>query len=256
MQQVVRHAIWQAPARTSRFPIQTARPGYGLRDMAVYIALTVPVLLPKEVLMKLNRPLLALLMLYGFAAWAEPEIAERYDSAPSTSTEAVALAARCAPGTSESSFLKMVRDAGSNALVTTRPADRSKPYLLVNGTRTICVPMSEKLYPILALESFEDTVSFPDMDESQQRLLRTSLARQIARTGTASALVKNDQGNAFAVTYLLTADRPTKFYYHASFLKAGEFNEARYEIVLSSSSKMSIVGRGQPSEQVKHLFQK
>jgi hypothetical protein len=67
-----------------------------------------------------GSPLILFLTLRSTLALAQVEIADRYDAAPSSSTKAAALAARCVPGTTESSYQKMVKDAGTNSLVTTR----------------------------------------------------------------------------------------------------------------------------------------
>lgn len=206
--------------------------------------------------MRSSKPLVAVLLLHAIAASAAPDIPENYDAAPSLSKEAVELSNRCVPGTSEAAYMKMVKDAGASALVANRPSDLSKPYLLVNATRTICVAMSQKQYPLLAQEAFDETIDFPEMSAADRKSLKASLAGQIARTGTALALIKNDKGNAYAISYLLTANRPTKIYYQASFLKAGEFDEAKYEVVLTAPGSMNVTGRGQPSEQFKPLFQK
>jgi hypothetical protein len=206
--------------------------------------------------MLLKKLFLPLFTLCAISVSAETNIPEHFNSAPSLSVEAIELATNCAEGTTESSYIKMVKDSGSNNLVAINSPDPLKPYLLVNAKTTYCIPLSEKKFPILAQEAFDDTITFSNMDNDQAKLLKISLARQIALTGTAVALLTNNKGNAYKLSYMVTTERPTKIYYQLSFLKPGEFDVSKYETVMNYSGNVSVVNRGQPSERVKFLFTK
>lgn len=193
-----------------------------------------------------------------FSALLEAEITipESYESAASFTPEAIQIATHCVPGTTESNYLQMAKDADPKILTSIAPPNPSDPYLLVNSITTYCIAMSDKKFPILPQEAFEETINFPDMGKEQQQQLRTSLARQIAMSGSATALLKNDKGNAFKVSYLIAANRPTKIYYRLAFFKPGEFDETKYETVIMYTGNVQQVSRGTPSEYVKLLFTK
>ena len=116
------------------------------------------------------------------SALAEPVIPEHYDSAPNSSPEALQLVKRCQPERSESAYLQMVKDVEKyeRAINLANPRELNQPYLVVNPKKTFCIPMSEKKFPILAQETFDNTIEFPGMSDSETRRLRVFLAQQIA----------------------------------------------------------------------------
>lgn len=207
-------------------------------------------------LIRLTRLLILLLPTIAIAGPDEYEITDQFNSVSTNSPDAYTFAKTCLPSATESSFQKMIKDVGSNASAITRGPDPNKPFLVVNSIRTTCVSMSSKHYPILPLEIFDNTVGFNGMSADTQKALRTSLARQLAQHGAANAFVKNDSGNAYAVYYLFASDTPSKIYYHVNFLKAGEFDENKFEFSTSGSNTMEVTSRGQPPENVKYIFQK
>lgn len=179
-------------------------------------------------------------------------VPEKWESAPA-GAEAPELAARCM-GMPEAEVLRMISDAGSNGIVTRRPGDRAKPYLVATGRRVVCVRVSERGFPHLPLEAFEETISFEGMAPEQAGALRAALSAQLAARGAATALVKNDKGNATQLTYLFASDSPIRIYYQASFLRAGEFDENKYDAVFNVSGNMTVTSRGRPPERSKYLY--
>jgi hypothetical protein len=105
----------------------------------------------------------------------------------------------------------------------------------------------------MPLVAFDDTITF-EMAQEEIRRLRTDLSRQLATVGFASALVVNDKGNAYQVAYIFNADKPTRLYYHAGFLKKGEFNESQFSSVYRATGNMSFTARGQSGESYKPFF--
>ena len=83
---------------------------------------------------------------------------------------------------------------------------------------------------------------------------RADLSNQLATTGIATALVVNEKGNAYQVAYLFSSEKPSKFYYQASFVKKGEFDETKSRFVYRANGSMSVTTRGQPGERYKFFF--
>ena len=179
-----------------------------------------------------------------------------FDSVDAGTSESFQFAKACMPSVTESSFNQMARDALANKTITTRPENKTQPYLVVTGARVICVKMSDRKYPLLPLTVFDETITFPNMAADEQRKLRTDLSRQIATNGFATALVVNDLGNANQVVYMLASEMPVKFYYHVNFLKKGEFKESDYSSVYKATGGTSVTVRGEPKEHVKMFFSK
>jgi hypothetical protein len=153
----------------------------------------------------------------------------------------------------------LVNHVTDSRSVISRPLNRTKPFLAINNTRTLCVQVSNTSQPILATEAFDDTISFDAMTAEETKTLRVQLSRQLAQTGVASALVKNDRGNAAAVYYMFVSDTPDKIYYHMSFLKPGEFDESKFPWVTQSSGSVTVKAqgkKGEAQETYKTLFQK
>lgn len=196
-----------------------------------------------------------LLLLSPLRVLADDVVVQKnFESVQTSASDAARFAANCISSITEAEFRKMIVDAGAGGRMVSRPSDQTKPYLVVGASKAICIRMSTRKYPILPMEVFEGTVEFSGMSLEEKDRLHRSLALQILNAGTASALIKNDRGNAYAVTYLTASAMPTKIYYHAHFLKTGEFDESKYPLVLSSPGGMSIVGRGNPSEHAKTIF--
>jgi hypothetical protein len=199
---------------------------------------------------------LGVLLAAGVAAAqspAEGPVPARWESVASGGSDATDLATRCV-GMPEAELQRMVSDAGSNAVVTRRTTDRSKPFIVATGRKVTCVRTSAKGFPLLPQEAFDKTVIFESMAPEQASALRTYLSNQLAQRGAVTALVKNELGNAVQLTYLFASESPTRMYYQASFLKAGEFDESRYGAVFTNTGPWTLTTRGQVGEQLKPLF--
>lgn len=191
------------------------------------------------------------LLLAGSVAMADDStVPEKWDAAATSAPEGAETASRC--GATEADLRRMVSNAGSNGTVTRGPSERTKPYLAVNGTKVTCVNVTPKGYPLV--EVFNQTIEFEGMMTDTVKALRASLARQLGTRGVATALVKNEKGNALQVTYLFAQERPTRLYYQASFLRAGEFDEGRFEAVFTSPGGWGMTSRGGTREQFRSLF--
>lgn len=163
---------------------------------------------------------------------------------------AYAFAKECMSTISEDS----IKEPEKNKISVIRPADKTKPYLSITNKKIYCINMSKNQNPILPLNVFENTIDFPDMEKDEIIKLRTDLSKQLAITGSATAIVVNEKGNANVLTYLFAHETPIKFFYHASFLKNGEFNEKTFPIVYRAKGGMSITARGQSPEYSKLFF--
>ncbi|HEX5329518.1 hypothetical protein [Sulfuricurvum sp.] len=182
--------------------------------------------------------------------YAQDEIRSDFLSIPFDDKNAYEFSKECIPTIGEQSLKEPEKDKISVIM----PADKSKPYLAITKGKIYCIPMSENKNPILPLNVFDKTIDFPDMDKDEIIKLRTDLSKQLATTGTATALMVNEKGNAFVIAYLFANDAPHKFYYHAGFLKKGEFDEQKFSYVYKYKGGMSISARGQPSEYTKFFF--
>ena len=183
-----------------------------------------------------------------------PQVPDDFEQVSATAANAFVFAKQCLPSVSEAAFTRMVIDASDKGLALSRAADRSKPYLVVTSGRAYCVRISGRNYPLLPLRAFEETVDFTDMPAEETRRLRSDLSRQLAASGFATAMVVNAAGNGVQLAYLLSSDAPTKLYYHANFLRSGEFAEGAHATLYRTPGGMSVVARGQPAEHVKFLF--
>ena len=184
---------------------------------------------------------------------AEPTVPESWESATGGGSEAKDLAARCM-GMPEAELRRLMDNAGTHSTISQKPADKTKPYLIIRGSKIICVQRSNKGFPMLPHEAFHRTIHFESMNPEMSQALRIHLSNQIANRGTAAALIKNDLGNAVYITYLLPEDSAVRMFYQAVFLRPGDFDENKFEKVFSSSSKMTMTSRGTPSERVKYFI--
>jgi hypothetical protein len=185
---------------------------------------------------------------------AQEDIPDDFSSRPVIAAGAYDLAKACMPSTTQDSFNTLVRDAGNLAAISW-PADKTESFVVIAKNTVFCVKRSSHGKPIMPLTMFDGTIVFPGMDKDETRKFRTDLSRQLATVGFASALVINDSGNAWHIAYMFNGDTPTKLYYHAGFLKQGEFNESQFPTLYRTSGGMSISGRGRPSEFYKSFFQ-
>ncbi len=213
-------------------------------------------------LTRLPGLLLVSALLTPVLAWSDTEevkIPEKFDAVPTSDAGAYAFASKCMPTLTEEIFKGFVKEVANNKSVLNRPPNSNNPFLVVNSTRTICVAVSKTRQPVMPTEIFDDTISFPGMTAGDVIALRVSLAQQLAQTGAASALVKNEKGNAFAISYLFASDTPNRIYYHMAFLKAGMFDESRFPVVMQNTGGVSVHAQafaGQPTESYKDLFLK
>lgn len=201
--------------------------------------------------------LFAVFSLLTTSALAEPVIPEHYDSAPNSSPEALQLAKRCRPERLESDYLQMVQDVGKykRAISLGYPRELNKPYLVVSSKKTVCIPMSDKKFPILAQEAFDQTIEFPGMTDSEAQRMKIFLAQQIALAGSVVVLVKNEKGNAIQIGYMTVTQWPNKIFYRSGFLKRGEYDESNYPMVFKTTGDtFNIVLRGDAKESFKELF--
>lgn len=185
---------------------------------------------------------------------AQEAVPEEFSSIAVEAPGSYDFVKECMPSISESSFSQMIRETGDKSAVTNRPADRLKPYLVVTMGRAFCVKMSPRKYPVLPLSVFDTTIDFPAMPRNEAKRLRTDLAQQLASNGFATAIVVNDAGNAYQVSYLLSSEMPLRFYYHANILKKGEFTESAFPTIYKTSGNMSVTSRGQSREHYKPFF--
>lgn len=181
---------------------------------------------------------------------AENEIPNDFLSIAIDDKNAYEFAKDCIPTILENS----IKEPEKNKISVSVPADKTKPYIAITKGKIYCISMSQNKNPILPLNVFENTIDFPDMETNELIKLRTDLSKQLATTGSASAIVVNEKGNANIITYLFASDVPHKFFYHAGFLKKGEFDEQKFSSVYRAKGGMSITARGQSSEYFKFFF--
>lgn len=181
---------------------------------------------------------------------AQNEVPTDFSSIATDDKNAFEFAKECIPTISEQS----IKEPGKDKISVVTGADKTKPYIVITKGKIYCVPMSQNKNPILPLKAFENTIEFPEMEKDDVVKLRTDLSQQLATTGAAYALVINDIGNAYAIAYLFPNDVPYKVFYHAGFLKKGEFDEKKFTSVYKANGAMSITARGQPVEYSKVFF--
>lgn len=187
-------------------------------------------------------------MIQSTALHAQEDIPNEFSFVTVEASDSYEFAKACMPSISESSFNRSIRESGDKATVTTWPVDKVKPFVAVTKGKVYCVKRSEQGNPVLPLVVFDDTISFTEMPKDDVRRLRAELSRQLAKAGSASTLVVNDKGNAYQIAFLFNSDKPDKLYYHAGFLRKGEFDESKFTSVFRTAGGMSITGRGQQSE--------
>ena len=194
----------------------------------------------------------ALVLVSSCVSYAQA-IPDIFDTVQTSEPQAYEFARQCVPSFDEATFKNMVSQSNPRTNTAIRPPDKSQSYLILSFGQITCVRMSERKYPLIALEAFVQTIEFPQMNKDDLLRLRLDLARQLATSGFATALVIHESGNASQLVYMLNAERPTKFSYHLNFARKGEFAEIAYPRVYRTAGDGSVVARGMPFEQVKHF---
>jgi hypothetical protein len=201
-------------------------------------------------------------MLMPFAANAaelpQIDIPDAFESVALNADDAYDFVKGCTPEVTQSAFTQMVANAGDNKTVTNRPGDKSRPYLSVTGGKAYCVRISDAKYPIVATSTFENTIMFYGMAKDQEKKLRTDLSRQLAARGYATATVIGDKGSAYIVSYLFSAARPVKMYYHLTVLKPEDVKDGNGGKIYLTQGGEAEVTRNQGGEQenVRYFFTK
>lgn len=195
-----------------------------------------------------------LLMIQAAVAYAENDFPTHYASVSVDASDSYDVAKECMPSLSESSFNRSIRDAGEKSVVAMWPNEKSASVLVINKGRILCIKRSEQGHLVLPLGVFDNTIDFDEMAKDTNQRMRTDLAKQLAKLGVASALVINDNGNAYYISYMFNSNRPSRLYYHAGFLKKGDFDESSFSSVYRSSGGMSLSSRGQPAENYVPIF--
>ncbi len=183
-------------------------------------------------------------------AQAIPDV---FETVQTSEPHAYEFAKQCVPSFDEATFRNMVSQSNPRTNTAVRPPDKSQAYLILSFGQLVCVRMSERKYPLIALDVFAQTIEFGQMAKEDLLRLRLDLARQLATNGFATALVLHESGNASQLVYMLNAERPTKFFYHLNFVRKGEFAESAFPRVYRTGGDASIIARGMPFEQVKHF---
>ncbi len=189
-----------------------------------------------------------------FAAPDEIQILDKFDSVSTNSPDVYDFIDKCMPTTTETSFKKLMHDVENKPVGVLYDHNWADSYVIANKTRVMCIPMTDKRYPVLPLEVFDETVSFVTMPPAKTKTFKMSMARQIAEHGIASALIKDDNDHATAVYYMLASVAPITLYYHTDSLKLGTFNENSFPLALQIPyGSMTVIGRGKPAENVKFI---
>lgn len=111
---------------------------------------------------------------------------------------------------------------------------------LTRGEYGACVATTNAGYPVLAVDSFANSVYIVGISEAQNRDWYRKVAQEIAAEGSSESLVVMQNGNAFEVSYAIDARSPAQLIYKIKFLQAGTYKPSNYRIVENPATFKSI----------------
>lgn len=176
-------------------------------------------------------------------AWAAPvALPERLQIGWLHGPDALSMAAYCVPEINQQKLDELRQKAANSTVVMSREGSSATPYLIANGDRLACIDRDGPSKPLLPPSMFAKIVSFEGASTQTMETLYRGLAEQLAKRGSADGLAKLPNGNAYEFVVNVVDPAPAEIMYTMNFLKAGEYDESKYRVVVAdqiSSVKIS-----------------
>lgn len=170
--------------------------------------------------------------------------------------DVLAEMSNCVPGITADQVEDIQKRSVKNAFAYPETTPGKTRYVLATGDKFACIDRSDTGKPILPPRIFNKTLRFEGASGQTTESLNRNLAAQLAASGAANALVKFSNGNAVEVKFSVAEDAPVEILYSTNFLKAGEFDEAKYAFVISDQIKSySVTSFGSSSRHALGILQ-
>ncbi len=151
---------------------------------------------------------------------------------------------QCLPTTSERDLQDMEKFIQNKEFLKASKTIRyvATPALYVTrGQYGACIPTTAAGYPVMAVDSFAESISVVGMPEAESQAWYRRIAQELAANGSSDSLITSAGGNAFEVSYAIDVRRPTQLIYKIKFMPAGTFNASSYRITVNPSIFKSII---------------
>lgn len=176
----------------------------------------------------------ALLLAMASSAWAAEMVSpERLTVGWLYAQDALSLVSYCVPEMTVEELEELRQNARQATAVIARPSAGNTPYLVASGDRVACIDRNGPARPILPARFFSKIIRLDGASEQTTNMLFRSLAGQLATRGAGDGLIRFANGNAYEIALTVAEDAPVEILYSANFLKAGEYDESKYRIVVT-----------------------
>ena len=188
-----------------------------------------------------------LLAASGMATGADVALPQKLTIGWLQGPDALSVIGYCIPEFKPEQLDELRRSSARATAVFAREGNEASPYLIASGDRMACIDRNGAARPLLPAGIYAKMIKFDGASEQTTNTLFDSLSRQIALRGAADALVKFPNGNAYEIALTVAEDAPVEILYSTNFLKAGEYDESKYRIVVADqirSVSMTSYGSG------------
>lgn len=176
-------------------------------------------------------------------SWAAPVVLpERLQVGWLQGPDALSMAAYCVPDFNQQKLDELRQKAVRSTVVMSREGNSATPYLIASGDRLACIDRNGPSKPLLPPSMFAKIVSLEGASTPTTEALYRGMAEQLATRGSADGLAKLPNGNAYEFVVNVVDPAPVEIMYTMNFLKAGEYDESKYRVVVAdqiSSVKIS-----------------
>lgn len=151
----------------------------------------------------------------------------------------------CNPRVDQAALDGMLQKLAKNDAQTLTSFVGEHASVVEKGGLWICVPMSAKRFPVLAVDTLGELAKPQGADPERLKTFHQAIARSLAETGFSRALVNYaNTGNANVLFFAVSPERPGEIAFENRFLKKGEFNPDEYPLRLDDANVRSITTAG------------
>jgi len=175
---------------------------------------------------------MALLVISNLLEAAEPVLPEKLLVGWLQGPNALAVIGYCIPEFTQEKLEILRRDSIRSTAIVVREGRGDTPYLIAAGDKVVCIDRNGPAKPMLPSAFYRKVIRLEGASEQTQEKLFQSLARQVATRGAADGLIKFSNGNAYEIVLTVADEAPVDILYSANFVKAGEYDESKYRVVV------------------------
>lgn len=167
-------------------------------------------------------------------AWSAPAaLPERLQVGWLQGPDALSMAAYCLPDFNQQKLDDLRQKALRSTVVMSREGASATPYLIASGDRLVCIDRNGPSKPLLPPSTFAKVVTFEGASAQTMETFYRGLAEQLATRGSADGLARLPNGNAYEFVVNVVDSAPAEIMYTMNFLKAGEYDESKYRVVVA-----------------------